>query len=142
MPFFTASISRRNHLKRARIAKAILRDATSHNRTKSRLRLFRARAVLFAANFFSARCASSRSVFSCYYVCNIIKNYGCAIYSTTFLLGKTGDHTILVYINVLSRRMKWQSRHCHDRTGDRNDKSCSCGHIHFTYRNLKSFRTT
>ena len=63
MPFFTASISRRNHLKRARIAKAILRDATSHNRTKSRLRLFRARAVLFAANFFSARCASSRSVF-------------------------------------------------------------------------------
>ena len=63
MPFFTASISRRNHLKRARIAKAILRDATSHNRTKSRLRLFRARAVLFAANLFSARCASSRSVF-------------------------------------------------------------------------------
>ena len=63
MPFFTASISRKNHLKRARIAKAILCDATSHNRTKSRLRLFRARAVLFAANFFSARCASSRSVF-------------------------------------------------------------------------------
>ena len=63
MPFFTASISRRNHLKRARIAKAILRDVTPHNRTKSRLRLFRARAVLFAANFFSARCASSRSVF-------------------------------------------------------------------------------
>ena len=59
-----------------------------------------------------------------------------------YLLEQTSNFSCLIYIDLLSSRHFWQSRHGHDLTGQGYDEACACGNFQVSYGYFKVCRCT